>query len=38
VTVADIAMFNIGAALWGLIAGYAVARLLERNDFSAPPA
>jgi benzoate membrane transport protein len=38
VTVADIALFNIGAAFWGLIAGYAVARLLERADFAAPSA
>ena len=29
VTVADIAMFNIGAAFWGLLAGFAVSRLLE---------
>jgi benzoate membrane transport protein len=33
VTVADIAIFNIGAAFWGLIAGLAVAWLLERGDF-----
>jgi benzoate membrane transport protein len=33
VTVADIAIFNIGAAFWGLIAGLAVAWLLERADF-----
>jgi benzoate membrane transport protein len=38
VTVADIALFNIGAAFWGLVAGYAVARLLEAADFAAPPA
>ncbi len=29
VTVADLAIFNIGAAFWGLVAGYAVSRLLE---------
>jgi predicted benzoate:H+ symporter BenE len=29
-------LFNIGAAFWGLVAGYAVARLLERADFAAP--
>ena len=29
VTVSDIALFNVGAAFWGLIAGYAVSRLLE---------
>jgi benzoate membrane transport protein len=34
VTVADIALFNIGAAFWGLVAGYAVARLLEAADFA----
>ena len=38
VTVADIALFNIGAAFWGLVAGYVVARLLERADFAAPSA
>jgi benzoate membrane transport protein len=37
VTVTDIALFNIGAAFWGLVAGYVVARLLERADFAAPP-
>jgi benzoate membrane transport protein len=31
--VADIAVFNIGAAFWGLIAGLAVAWLLESADF-----
>jgi benzoate membrane transport protein len=36
VTVADIALFNIGAAFWGLVAGYAVARLLETADFANP--
>jgi benzoate membrane transport protein len=35
VTVADLPLFNIGAAFWGLIAGIAVSRLLERKDFSA---
>jgi benzoate membrane transport protein len=29
VTAADIAMLNIGAAFWGLLAGFAVSRLLE---------
>ena len=33
VTVADIALLNIGAAFWGLIAGFAVSWLLERGDF-----
>lgn len=30
VTVADIAIFNIGAAFWGLLAGFAVSWVLER--------
>jgi benzoate membrane transport protein len=34
VTVADLPLFNIGAAFWGLIAGIAVSRLLERQDFT----
>lgn len=34
VTVADVAIFNIGAPFWGLVAGFAVSRLLERNDFA----
>ena len=35
VTVADLPLFNIGAAFWGLVAGFIVSRLLERADFSA---
>jgi benzoate membrane transport protein len=35
VTVADLTVLNIGAAFWGLIAGFAVAWLLERHDFTA---
>lgn len=35
VTVADLALFNIGAAFWGLVAGFAVSWLLERKDFLA---
>ncbi len=35
VTVADLPLFNIGAAFWGLVAGLAVAWLLERQDFAA---
>jgi benzoate membrane transport protein len=35
VTVADVAVLNIGAAFWGLIAGFAISWLLERRDFSA---
>ena len=33
VTVADVAIFNIGAPFWGLVFGYAASRLLERGDF-----
>ena len=33
VTVADLPLFNIGAAFWGLVAGILVSRLLERGDF-----
>jgi len=34
VTVADLALLNIGAAFWGLVAGLAVSFLLERRDFA----
>jgi benzoate membrane transport protein len=34
VTVADVAIFNIGAAFWGLVLGFGVSWLLERKDFS----
>jgi len=34
VTVADVAIFNVGAAFWGLVLGFAVSWLLERKDFS----
>ena len=34
VTVADVKILNIGAAFWGLVAGVAVALLLERADFT----
>jgi benzoate membrane transport protein len=34
VTVADVAIFNIGAAFWGLLFGFAASWLLERADFS----
>ena len=34
VTVADVSMLNIGAAFWGLVAGFAVSWLLERRDFA----
>jgi benzoate membrane transport protein len=33
VTVADVSVFNIGAAFWGLVAGLGVSALLERPDF-----
>ncbi len=35
VTVSDLQMLNIGAAFWGLVAGYVVSRLMERDDFHA---
>ena len=33
VTVADVAIFNIGAPFWGLVIGFATSWLLERGDF-----
>ncbi len=33
VTVADVAIFNVGAAFWGLVLGFAISWLLERKDF-----
>jgi benzoate membrane transport protein len=36
VTVADVAIFNVGAPFWGLVLGVAVSWLLERGDFGAP--
>jgi benzoate membrane transport protein len=35
VTVADLGLWNIGAAFWGLLAGFAVSWLLEQRDFAA---
>jgi len=35
VTLADVAIFNVGAPFWGLVFGLAVAWLLERSDFPA---
>jgi benzoate membrane transport protein len=35
VTVADVPIFNIGAAFWGLLFGFAISWLLERKDFNA---
>lgn len=34
VTVSDLALLNIGAAFWGLVAGLAVSWMLERRDFA----
>ena len=34
VTVADVTIFNIGAAFWGLVIGFGVSWLLERKDFA----
>lgn len=34
VTVADISLFGIGGAFWGLVFGYAVSRIVERADFA----
>jgi benzoate membrane transport protein len=34
VTVADIPILGVGAPFWGLVFGYAAARLLERGDFA----
>ncbi len=34
VTVADLGLLNIGAAFWGLVAGFAVSWLMERRDFA----
>jgi len=36
VTVANVAIFNIGAPFWGLVFGFALSWLLERKDFQAP--
>jgi benzoate membrane transport protein len=37
VTVADLSLLNIGAAFWGLVAGFLVAWWMERPDFGAKP-
>ena len=34
VTITDVAVFNIGAAFWGLVTGLIVSLLLERPDFA----
>ncbi|MGE0487012.1 MAG: benzoate/H(+) symporter BenE family transporter [Gammaproteobacteria bacterium] len=36
VTVADITLFNVGAAFWGLVFGFATAWVFERKDFAVP--
>ena len=36
VTVANVAIFNIGAPFWGLVFGFAISWLLERKDFQSP--
>jgi benzoate membrane transport protein len=33
VTVADVTLYNIGAAFWGLVFGFGISWLLERGDF-----
>ena len=35
VSVANVAIFNIGAPFWGLVFGFALSWLLERRDFQA---
>ncbi|MYR08283.1 benzoate transporter [Gordonia sp. SID5947] len=35
VSISDLSFLNIGSAFWGLIAGLAVSRLVERDDFRA---
>lgn len=35
VTIADHSLLNIGAAFWGLVAGFVVSWLMERRDFTA---
>jgi benzoate membrane transport protein len=35
VTVADLGLLNIGAAFWGLVAGFVTSWLLEQADFVA---
>jgi benzoate membrane transport protein len=37
VTVADLSLLNIGAAFWGLVAGFLVAWCMERPDFGVKP-
>jgi benzoate membrane transport protein len=37
VTLADYSPLNIGAAFWGLVAGFVASWLMERGDFANPP-
>lgn len=37
VTVAGVSIFGIGSAFWGLAIGYAVSRIVERDDFRNRP-
>ena len=37
VTAADLAVFNIGSAFWGLVFGFAASWCLEQEDFSPQP-
>jgi benzoate membrane transport protein len=34
VTVAEVPLFSVGAAFWGLLSGFAISWLLERPDFA----
>ena len=36
VTVAGVPIASIGAPFWGLVFGFAISALLERDDFKAP--
>jgi benzoate membrane transport protein len=36
VTIADVPLFNVGAAFWGLVSGIVISLLLERADFAKP--
>jgi benzoate membrane transport protein len=38
ITVANVAIFNIGAPFWGLVSGFACSWLLERTDFQSKTA
>lgn len=38
VTIADVPLFNVGAAFWGLVSGIVISLLLERADFAPKPA